>query len=285
MKNRMNRGAVMGVLIFCGTMGMHAQSLADFANAGDQFLADGEFAKAVESYQKAIELDKDSTDFTTTYNLGLAYEQMSNMKEAMESYKLSIIKGKDDNEVFNKMKAAADAMKCPDCLEHNYREIMQIRPYLTTFVSEKLFYVYAGQGKMKEAIDAAGIVLAENPINFAVLKNTGFIYNGMNKVDSALVYMDRAYEVRQDDAPLNKSIGLIYYNTCENKLAAENRQYEKGTQNNSTYNTMMYNRQNHVRNYYPRAVKLLKEANLKLNDPEITKLVDRMTQALAAYQK
>ena len=75
--------------ILCGIFALNtmAQSFADLANAGDQALADGNFPEAIDNYLQALELDTAKVDYTTAYNLVLAYYGVTDYKSAAESFK------------------------------------------------------------------------------------------------------------------------------------------------------------------------------------------------------
>ena len=120
---------------------LSAQTLSELANEGDKAYTAGDFAKAAELYEKAQVLDSDNIDYTTAYNLGMTYDQLQDSEKALNSYKNSFLKGNDDRSIFNKMKVAATAMKCNDCLVTAYREIEEKVPYLKGAINEKLFFV------------------------------------------------------------------------------------------------------------------------------------------------
>ena len=111
-------------------------------------------------------------------------------------------------------------------------------------------------------------------------------YTGIsNRLDSAVFYLDKAYEMRPEDAAVNKALGICYNTMYENKIAYENKAYEKSNKDRSSYNAMMFNRQAAARNFYPKAIKHIDAANQTMNDPELTKLSARLKEALKAYQK
>lgn len=263
-----------------------AQTLSELANEGDKAYTDGDFAKAAELYEKAQALDTDNIDYTTAYNLGMTYDQLQNSEKALNAYKNSFLKGSDDRSIFNKMRAASQAMKCNECLITAYKEIEAKVPHMKGAVNEKLFFAYSAQKQTKEAIASCYAVLEENPDNYQIVKNLGMTYTGIaNKLDSAVFYLDKAYEMRPDDAAVNKALGICYNTMYENKIAYENKAYEKTNKDRSSYNTMMYNRQHAARTLYPKAIKHLDAANQTLNDQEIAKLSARLKEALKAYQK
>ena len=265
---------------------LSAKTLSELANEGDKAYTAGDFAKAAELYEKAQVLDSDNIDYTTAYNLGMTYDQLQDSEKALNSYKNSFLKGNDDRSIFNKMKVAATAMKCNDCLVTAYREIEEKVPYLKGAINEKLFFVYASQQKTKEAIASCYAVLEENPENYQIVKNLGMTYTGIsNRLDSAVFYLDKAYEMRPEDAAVNKALGICYNTMYENKIAYENKAYEKSNKDRSSYNAMMFNRQAAARNFYPKAIKHIDAANQTMNDPELTKLSARLKEALKAYQK
>ena len=115
-------------------------------------------------------------------------------------------------------------------------------PGMKESVNEKLFFVYAAEKQTKEAIASCYAVLEENPENFQILKNLGMTYTGINKVDSAVIFLDRAYNIRPEDAQVNRALGICYNNQYENKIAHENKVYERSNKDRSSYNTLMFNR-------------------------------------------
>ena len=58
------------------TGALHAQTLADYANAGDAAMNAQKYQEAIDNYVKAQELDKDNTDYMTAFQSirrGLSY--------------------------------------------------------------------------------------------------------------------------------------------------------------------------------------------------------------------
>ena len=273
--------------VACGLFAFNsmAQTLVEFANAGDKALSESNYTEAVDNYLKALELDTDKIDYTTAYNLGLAYEGMSDNKSAMDAFKNSILMGNDERAAYNKMKSNSDAMKCNECLETAYLEILEKKPENSLYINERLFYVYTAKKDNDAALEAGKKVLCENPENFAIVKNVGLIYSSTNKSYSAVHYLEKTMTLQDSDPTVNKTLGLIYFKTCEAKVKAETQKYEKGKKDSSAYNSMMYNRQSHEKSYYPKAIKLLSSANATLNDPEITKLISKMNSVMSAYNK
>lgn len=279
----------MHTIAFCwslSSLSVQAQSLASFANEGDKELANKNYAAAVKNYQSALDLDSANTDFTTAFNLGLAYEGLNDYTQSMEAFKQSILKGNSEGLIFKKIKENADLAKCEDCMEKIYLEIREKRDDLKPLMNEKLFYIFIKKQDNTQAIQCAEAVLKNTPDHFGLLKNVGLLYNNANNTDSALVYLEKAHALKNEDTAVNKVLGLIYFNICENKMAAEVKHYEGlSNKTRSAHSTMLYNRQSYVRKYYAIAVKHLETANIKLNDPELTKLIGRMKQSLDAYKK
>ena len=282
----MKTGKLITALLLAGfSYTGFAQTLADFANAGDQALGGGDFNAAIENYEKALALDSANIDYITAFNLGLAFEGIQDNKKALEAFKNSVLKGNDERAPLNKLKNNADAANCQECLIQAYIEIADAVPSMNVRMKENLFYIYAGQKENEKAFQCAQEILAEKPNNFNILKNTGIIYNNINQTDSATVYLEKAIAIKGDDADVNKVLGMILYNTCEDKKVAENKKYERGNKSSSSYNTMLYNRQTLDKTYYPKVIAYLKTANQTLNDPELTKLIARLNQTMSAYSK
>lgn len=275
----MKKRIILPFLFFCGTM--HAQTMAEYVTSADDAYNRGSFEEAAGYYERALALDTAGVDYMSACQLGLCYVKLQNYPKALVQFKYSLIKGNDDRSLFTQLKNCTEAMNCPSCLEETYKEIEAQAPAWHSFLQEKLFYIYAGQQRHREALQAASAVLSANPGHFGMLKNGGLVYNSVNQPDSAVLYLERAHELKPEDVVVNKTLGLLYYTICEEKMGAENRRYEKlKSKGSSQYNTLLYNRQNLAREYYPKAVNYLSAANGSLNDPELTKLIDRLKDML-----
>lgn len=274
-----------GIFLVCASF-VSAQEMSEYIASGDVAFVDGDFAKAKQFYEKAQSLDTDNVDYLTAKQLGLCCQQLNQPDQALNYFKQSVLKGCDDKSLLTKMKQCAESIKCVDCLEKAYEEINGVMPQWNTLMQEKLFYVYSSQNNSTKALKAASEVLAKKPDSFVMLRNVGLLWNGMNKTDSAIYYLDKAYQVKADDETVNKTLGLLYYRFCESEMKAANQRYERiQNKGRSQYNTLLYNRQNLAKKYYPKSILHLTEANKTLNDPELNKLIVRMKGNLSSYQK
>lgn len=267
------------------SLAAEAQTMAEFAALGDKAFADKKLEEAVGYYQKAIELDEAGNDYVTVFNLGQIYLQQNENQKAIEAFTRSALKGNTDGALLNQIKAAADAISCDSCQINAYRRIDAEAPQLKSAVNQKLFYLYKKNGRQIDAMRCCRTVLAETPDNLPMIKGMGFIFNEQKKIDSTLLYLTRAAELDPADANVNKLLGFIYYNRHQANVNAETKRYESSNKSRSSYSTMLYNRQESARHNYALAVKYLKAANEKLHDPQLTKLIDSMTQTLSVYNK
>ena len=148
----MKTGKLITALLLAGfSYTGFAQTLADFANAGDQALGGGDFNAAIENYEKALALDSANIDYITAFNLGLAFEGIQDNKKALEAFKNSVLKGNDERAPLNKLKNNADAANCQECLIQAYIEIADAVPSMNVRMKENLFYIYAGQKENEKA--------------------------------------------------------------------------------------------------------------------------------------
>ena len=136
-----------------------AQTLVEYASAGDKAFAENDFQGAIDNYLKALELDTDKIDYTTAYNLGMAYENLGDNAKALETFKSSILLGNDERSTFAQLKSNTDAMNCSECLEKCYLEILEAKPENGPYINERLFYIYAGQKNNDKALETAYKVL------------------------------------------------------------------------------------------------------------------------------
>ena len=100
-----------------------------YNNMGMALYDQGRFDEAVESYQKAVEIEPNFAD--AYYNLGNALKQIGDLKKAIESYRASLAINSEDAEVLSNCGNALKDYGEPDQAIECYAKALKIDPNLT----------------------------------------------------------------------------------------------------------------------------------------------------------
>ncbi|OQY24985.1 MAG: hypothetical protein B6I34_03010 [Anaerolineaceae bacterium 4572_32.1] len=144
-----------------------------FNEWGQVYMTAGHFDKALEKLEQSLALDQ---EFDMTYfALADLYYNSKQLELAAEMYE----KG------------------------------LALNPQVTRAWSF-LGVIYAQLGRYEEAIEANLHVLDRQPENFDALKNLTLLYRDTEQLDQALIYAQRAAQVRPDYAPMQQLLGELY---------------------------------------------------------------------------
>lgn len=277
-------------LIGCG---MHAQTLADWANKGDAAVEKGNYQEAIEYYIKAQELDTNNDDYMTALQLANAYVQIGDNEKAGEAFKQSLLKGNYDQGCIASMKKAFEAAGKPEMLKQGYIDIKTALPEQAINMDKRLYPIYTKEKDWTKALACVKTVLADNEID----EETSIKYNkyaaqlflNLNEADSAEVYYDKVLAVTPDDADVHKAIGLGLYTTIQKSIANAQATYnakksDKGKAQHY-YAEMQTTTKRAWLNYGPKAIEHLKIANAAKPDAQITDIIGKLQNNIAAYKK
>lgn len=289
----MKKLIITAAIVFALIPATQAQTLADYANAGDAAMAGQKYQEAVDNYVKAQELDKDNTDYLTAFQLALAYEQLGNTQKAGDAYKASIIKGNTDGGVITNMKNAYEAAGCNDCVKQAYLEIKAANPSQTIAMDRKLYFIYVKEKDWQNSLNCCLSVLSDPGIDendkINNLKRSAQCYLNLNQTDSAEVYYEKVLAITPDDADIHKALGYACYNGIQKSIQAGQNSYKAkqaaGKATRSDYNMMQTNAKRITLNQGPKAIEHLTIANKTLNDPKITEIINKLRNNIAAYKK
>jgi tetratricopeptide (TPR) repeat protein len=268
-----------------------AQTLADYANKGDAALANQQYQEAVDNYVKAQELDTDNTDYLTAFQLATAYDQLGESQKAGEAYKASIIKGNTDPGVITNMKNAFETAGCTECVKNAYLEIKAANPDQTTAMDRKLYFIYVKEKDWQSAVNCCQTILAdpatEQEEQVSNMKRSAQCYLNLNQVDSAEVYYEKVLAITPNDADIHKALGYACYNNIQRTIQSAQNSYKalgsKATSHD--FSVMQTTTKRVTLAQGPKAIEHLTIANKTLNDPQITSVISKLRQNIAAYQK
>ena len=272
---------------------MQAQTLADYANAGDAAMNNQKYQEAIDNYVKAQELDKDNTDYMTAFQLATAYLQVGEQEKAGDAFKASLLKGNYDQAVITNMKNAYEAAGKPELVKKSYIEIKEANPDQKLAMDTKLYFIYSKEKDWANALPCCMTILSD-PNNDAEKQkkyymNAAQLYLNLDLADSAEVYYDKVLAIDPQNANVHKALGFGFYNTIQKirKNAEANYTAKKSDTKKAAhyYAEMQTTTKRAWLNYGPKALEHLKLANQTLNDPDITKRINELQNNIAAYKR
>ncbi|MDI1355524.1 MAG: tetratricopeptide repeat protein [bacterium] len=200
----------------------------------------GNTAKALESFEKGLALDKEANDkkgvIASLNNIGVLYQVQGSIKKALDCFQQSLtlskeIKDKEGMaESYNNLgRIYIEKGDIPAALNYydkslrHYKEMQNIKGI--SIALNNLGYVYQQQGDTARALNyytrslALQEKLGEMDVLAGSLHNIGHVYFKQGKLTLALAYLNRSFEMskkignKSGMAHCLNSIGLIYYKT------------------------------------------------------------------------
>jgi len=180
----------------------------------------GEYSKALEYYEKSLEIDKKTLPanhplLATSYNnIGLVYQSMGEYSKALEYYEKSL-------EIRKKTLPANH----PD-LAQSYNNIGNVYKSMGEYSKALEYY--------EKSLEIYKKTLPANHSDLAIsYNNIGLVYKSMGEYSKALQYYEKSLEIRKKSLPANhpslatsyNNIGSVYYSMGEYSKALE--YYEK----------------------------------------------------------
>ena len=285
----MKKSLYLAAALLMASAAAHAQTLADYANAGDAAYAAGKFQEAIDNYVKAQELDAENTDYLTAMQLGTAYQQVGENRKAGDAFKASLVKGNPDGAVITNMKNAYEADGCTECVKQAYIDIKTINPAQTLAMDKKLYFIYNKEKDWDNALkctltELTDVESLDDDAKVKLYKRAAQLCLNTNQADSAEVYYDKVLAITPDDADIHKALCIGLYNTIQNISKREKAKYEsKANKNQHDYAMMNTEIKRATLKYAPKALEHLRTANKTLNDPQLTNIISQLDQNIKAY--
>lgn len=267
---------------------MQAQTMSEYAEAGDAAMANEKYQDAADNYIKALELDKENSDFMTAYQLAIAYLMLGENEKSGDAFKLSLIKGNDDKEVIANMKESYEAAGKTDLVKQALNEIKSANPKQALEMDKELYAVYTKEKDWNNAVSCAKTILNDpsndEETNLMYTKIVGQLYSYIGEPDSVNVYYEKVLAFTPNDANIHKALGYGLYNAIQE---ATNRAQAKYNANKTQheYAMMQTATKRATLNYGPKAIEHLKIANETLKDAQITQTIAKLQNNIAVYKK
>lgn len=273
--------------------GANAQTLAEYANAGDAAMAKEDYQGAIDNYIKAQELDTENTDYMTAMQLGTAYVAIGDNEKAGDAFKASMLKGNYDAGVITNMKNAYEAAGKADLLKAAYLEIKEKCPEQALNMDTKLYFIYTKEKDWEKALPCCMTMLSDPTLDedkqIKYNKYAAQLFLNLDQADSAEVYYDKVLAIDPNNADVHKALGMGLYNQIQKVTARAQATYnakKSDTKNAQHYYAEMQTATKRATlNYGPKAIEHLRIANQTLNDATISQTISKLSNNIAAYKK
>lgn len=187
----------------------------EYYNLGVIHYNNKEFKEAIDCFNKAIELNPDSSE--TYYKLGSTYYEMQEFDEAINFLEMAIELNPDSSKAHYGLGSThyekQEFYEAINCLEEaiklnsNYPEAYY-----------KLGSIYYDNGKFDEAINYLKEAIKLKPVFPGAYNGVGVIYAKNRKFDEAVNYLLIAIKQRPNYPKAYNNLGLVYYENGQRKF-------------------------------------------------------------------
>ena len=220
---------------------IYEKTTEEYILEGNQYYQKYKFEKAIEAYEKAIEIDLDSD--IACYNIGLAYAKLSKFEKAIEAYEKAIEIKPDSHEAYYNMGVAYFRLGKYQKEIEAYKKAIEIKPD-SHEAYDNMGAAYTELGEFKEAIEAHEKAIKIKPDSHKAYCNMGVAYARLSKFKEAIEAYKKAIEIK----PSHKAyynMGGVYFRLGKYQKALE--AYEKAIVLNSASIIKLSKQQN----WYP----------------------------------
>ncbi len=197
---------------------IYEKTTEEYILEGNQYYQKYKFEKAIEAYEKAIEIDLDSD--IACYNIGLAYAKLSKFEKAIEAYEKAIEIKPDKYETYYGIGFAyAKLSKFEKAIEA-YEKAIEIKPD-----SHEAYYnmgvAYFRLGKYQKEIEAYKKAIEIKPDSHEAYDNMGAAYTELGEFKEAIEAHEKAIKIKPDSHKAYYNMGVAYTELGEFKEAIE----------------------------------------------------------------
>jgi tetratricopeptide (TPR) repeat protein len=214
----------------------------NYFDEGNKFYNNNEYDKAIQNYDKAIELnDKESKYYNSK---GLTLKSLGNYNEAIVNFDKAIEKCKDAKFYINKGNALYSLAKYEEVLKCCELGI-KINPDISGFYNLK-GVVFYDLNRFDEAIIHHDIAINISPYDSVCYFNKGLVLISLEKIAEAIACFDKAIQINPSDADnyFHKGYCLEQLNNLYEALQCYNKAIEINPNVASYYNNkgqVLYN--------------------------------------------
>ncbi len=207
-----------------------------YINMGKSYNYKGEYDKALEYFQKAIELNPKNDDAYS--GMGVSYYQQKEYDIAIESYQKAIeLNPKNDNGYLIIGGSYYNKEEYDRALEY-FQKAIELSPKNDNAYGAMGVY-YNNKGEYDKAIEYFQKAIELNPKSYSTYYNIGFAYNNKEEYDSALEYFQKTIELNPKNDSAYIGMGASYHDKGEYDKALES--YQKAIKLNPKNDNAYYN--------------------------------------------
>ena len=198
--------------------GKSTKDVEKLFNMGNAYDDEGNYDKAIEYYQKTIELKPDNTEVYN--NMGIAYNHKGSYDKAIEYYEKAIELNPDLSEAFNNMGNAYSDKGNYDKAIECYQKVIELNPD-DVDAYYNMGNAYFKKGNYNKAIECYKESIELNPDDVDAYSNMGFTYKNKGNYDKAIEYYQKAIELKPDKDEAYNNMGIAYHEKCNYDKAIE----------------------------------------------------------------
>ena len=197
--------------------------IQEYTDSGINYSERGEYAKAVEMFQKAVNLNQNNA--VSHFNLGVAYRNFQEYDKAIKSLQKAAA---NDPKYINAYSELADIYyqvkkDIPNAVKM-YQRIIAIDPN-NADAYYKLGFIYRDSKEIDKAIESFQKVVAIDPKNIQAYSELGNIYYGAkHDATNAITMFQKVIEQNPDNFFAHAYLGFIYHDLKEYNNSIENLQ-------------------------------------------------------------
>jgi tetratricopeptide (TPR) repeat protein len=175
-----------------------ASDILNYFNSGVTFYDQKEFSKAIQAYQKVIELDP--TYVEAYNNLGIIYQEIGNFDKALEVYHKAIDINPRYEKTFNNLGILHFLNERYDESIEAFQKALAINPNnIESHIN--LGILFKKNGQVDQAIESYQKALSLNPLHGEAHYNMGLLYEQLEKWDLAIHHYQTFIELSRATHP------------------------------------------------------------------------------------
>jgi len=175
----------------------HSEATNQF-NLGVSYYHQGEIAKAIQAYSKAIEMDP--VYIEAFNNLGMTYQEMGDLENALRSYRRAIEINPKYEKALNNIGILFFLRGEDEKALETFLKLLAINPnHIESHIH--LGMLYKKKGQPEKGIESYQKALAINPLHGEAHYNLGLLYEQMEKTDLAVYHYQQFIQLSSNSYP------------------------------------------------------------------------------------
>ncbi len=227
--------AEQAIVLYQKAIGIKPDDAA-YYNMGNAYGELGEYQKAINAYQKAIEIKLDMHEAYN--NMGNAYNELKEYQKAINACQKAIEIKPDNHEAYYNMGNAYNKLKEYQKAINAYKKAIEIK-----HDKHEAYYnmgnAYGKLGEYQKAINAYKKAIEIKPDMHEAYNNMGNAYNELKEYQKAINACQKAIEIKPDNHEAYYNMGIAYgkLGECQKAINAYQKAIEiKPDKHNAYYN-------------------------------------------------